>query len=98
MPKAKEELGSIFESSRSFDASHFFANLHRTRELNNNNNNNNGNNNNNNNNDNVSVSVDDDSNSTNPEEEIVVQVEPEEVEEAYSDFTEKLQSFYPECK
>ena len=29
---------------------------------------------------------------------VVVHVEQEEIEEAYSDFTEKLQSFYPECE
>ncbi len=106
MPSAKEELGNIFDSSKTFDASHFFAKLHRTRELNYNNTDNNNANTNYNNNDNYinndnnnnNHSIDDDSNSTNPEEDVVIQVEPEEDEEAYSDFTEKLQSFYPECK
>ncbi len=106
MPSAKEELGNIFDSSKTFDASHFFAKLHRTRELNYNNNDNNNANTNFNNNDNYinndnnnnNDSIGDDSNSTNPEEDVVIQVEPEEDEEAYSDFTEKLQSFYPECK
>jgi hypothetical protein len=96
MPSAKEELGSVFDSAKNLENTDFFSNLHRAREhrLDNSNNNNNINNKN-----------EDDvlNNEDIIELEKIAEVDPEgegldEEEEAYSDFTEKLQSFYPECK
>ena len=93
MPSAKEELGSVFDSAKNLENTDFFSNLHRSREqhrLDNNNNNKN----------------EDDFLSSDDviELEKIAEVDPEgeglddDEEEAYSDFTEKLQSFYPECK
>ena len=98
MPSAKEKFGDIFGNSNKFENSDFFGNLHRLRTSHNI----------------VdddeeaattvvveaaptasAVDVNATAAVANP---VVVHVEPEEVEEAYSDFTEKLQSLYPECK
>ena len=91
MPSAKEELGSIFEHSKTLEHSDFFATLHRNREMKTSSN--------------GAVDAETGSgigtgtgNETGIVDPVVVHVEPEEIEEAYSDFTEKLQSFYPECK
>ncbi len=96
MPSAKEELGSVFDSAKNLENTDFFSNLHRPREhhhLDNSNNNIN-----NNKNEDAFLNNDDVI-----ELEKISEVDPEddgldEEEEAYSDFTEKLQSFYPECK